>query len=322
MSFEPAADRWTRGSSWHFDPCDSAPRASLARGFGSGRCGGLLAAFRSRSMRAAITTISGCRSWHRARRCCRGSKRSRSPTNAGVSSPTGIAARCRRRQHRTSSRSWRRSPGRPISRSAVTARTIAAATDPCCAYCWRGRRRESDRRVCKRRSMVNAKSAGRKNAAARRKTATKTTGAKKRTIARKVETVEEYLARVTPGQRAALEALRTVIRSAAPHAEEGISYQLPAFRLNGPLVAYGASASHCAFYLMSGTTVQAHAKDLQGFDTSKGTIRFREDDPLPSALVRKLVKARIHENTARAKGSTKSARAPRTPRRGMKAAAR
>jgi uncharacterized protein YdhG (YjbR/CyaY superfamily) len=80
-----------------------------------------------------------------------------------------------------------------------------------------------------------------------------------------------------------------------------VSYGLAAFRLDGrPLVALGATANHCAFYLMSGTTLAAHADDLEGRDTSKGTIRFPANKPLPAALVRKLVKARIRENAGRA----------------------
>jgi uncharacterized protein YdhG (YjbR/CyaY superfamily) len=62
------------------------------------------------------------------------------------------------------------------------------------------------------------------------------------------------------------------------------------------LVAFGAAAKHCAFYLMSSSTVAAHQDDLKDYDTSKGTIRFQPDHPLPVALVRKLVKARIAEN--------------------------
>jgi len=88
-----------------------------------------------------------------------------------------------------------------------------------------------------------------------------------------------------------------------PQAEECISYQLPAFRHNGMLVAFGATANHCAFYLMSSSTVEAHKDELAGYDTSKGTIRFQADKPLPSALVRKLVKARIAENEGRRRES-------------------
>ena len=112
----------------------------------------------------------------------------------------------------------------------------------------------------------------------------------------KTKTIDEYLAALSDDQRAALEELRKTIRAAAPDAEECISYQLPAFRLNGMLVAFGATANHCAFYLMSASTVGAHKDELENYDTGKSTIRFQADTPLPTALVRKLVKARITEN--------------------------
>lgn len=115
-------------------------------------------------------------------------------------------------------------------------------------------------------------------------------------MARKPTTVDEYLAALSEEKRAALERLRKTIRSAAPKAEECISYGIPAFRQDGPLVAFGATANHCAFYLMSSSTVDAHKGDLDGYDTSKGTVRFQPDEPLPAALVRKLVKARLAEN--------------------------
>lgn len=111
--------------------------------------------------------------------------------------------------------------------------------------------------------------------------------------------IEEYFATLSDDKRAALEKLRQIIRSAAPKAEECISYGLPAFRQNGPLVAFGATANHCAFYPMSGSIVDAHRKELEGYDTSKGTIRFQPDHPLSATLVRKIVKARIVENAAR-----------------------
>ena len=115
-------------------------------------------------------------------------------------------------------------------------------------------------------------------------------------MAGKPETFDEYLAALGDDKRAALEKLRKAIRAAAPKAEEGISYGLAAFRLNGkPLVAIGATANHCAFYPMSSATVGAHRDELEDFETSKGTIRFQPDKPLPPALVRKLVKARIRE---------------------------
>lgn len=121
----------------------------------------------------------------------------------------------------------------------------------------------------------------------------------------KPTTIDEYLAALEPEQRAALEKLRRTIRAAAPRAEECISYGLPGFRQNGMLVAFGAAANHCAFYLMSGTTVAANAADLEKYDTSKGTIRFTPDEPLPATLVRKLVKARIAENEDKGKKAKK-----------------
>lgn len=114
----------------------------------------------------------------------------------------------------------------------------------------------------------------------------------------KPKTIDEYLASVGEEQRTALQKLRKTIRAAAPGAEECISYMIPAFRLKGMLVGFGATSKHCAFYLMSGTVVNAHQDELKDYDTSKGTIRFQPDAPLPAALVRKLVKARIAENSA------------------------
>ena len=116
-------------------------------------------------------------------------------------------------------------------------------------------------------------------------------------MAAKPKTIDEYLAALSDDKRAALEKLRKTIRAAAPKAEECISYQLPAFRLDGRmLVWFGASANHCSFY--PGAVVEAHKDELKEYDTSKGTIRFQADNPLPATLVRKLVKARIAKNAA------------------------
>jgi uncharacterized protein YdhG (YjbR/CyaY superfamily) len=107
----------------------------------------------------------------------------------------------------------------------------------------------------------------------------------------KPATIDDYLARVSSGQRAALNRLRKAIRAAAPRAEECISYQLPAFRLEGRmLVWFGAAANHCSFY--PGAVVQRFKRDLADFQISKGTIRFQPDDPIPAGLVRRLVQAR------------------------------
>ena len=114
----------------------------------------------------------------------------------------------------------------------------------------------------------------------------------------KPRTIDEYLAPLSKDKRAALEKLRRDIKSVAPGAEECISYQLPAFRLNGRmLVCFGAAANHCAFY--PGGIVEEYKDDLKDYETSKGTIRFQPDKPLPLTLVRKLVKARIAKNAAR-----------------------
>jgi len=111
-------------------------------------------------------------------------------------------------------------------------------------------------------------------------------------MAKKTKTVDTYLAALSPEKRAALERLRKIIRAAAPRAEECISYGIPAFRLDGKfLVGFGAGANHCSFY--PGAVVKTLGEELKKYDTSKGTIRFQPDKPLPSLLVRKLVKARI-----------------------------
>lgn len=110
------------------------------------------------------------------------------------------------------------------------------------------------------------------------------------------QTVEDYLAKVPEKSRAALEKLRKTIKAAAPKAEEVMSYGIPAFRYEGyVLVWFAAWKNHCSLYPMS----NAIKRELKGYDTAKGTIRFTADKPLPAALVTKLVKARIAENEKR-----------------------
>jgi uncharacterized protein YdhG (YjbR/CyaY superfamily) len=110
----------------------------------------------------------------------------------------------------------------------------------------------------------------------------------------KPESHDDYLAALSSDKRRALDKLRKDIKAAAPKAEECISYGIPGFRINGKLlVSYGAAAKHCAFY--PGSTLPAFKKELKNYDTGKGTIRFPAEDPLPSALVRKIVRARIAE---------------------------
>ena len=115
-------------------------------------------------------------------------------------------------------------------------------------------------------------------------------------MAGKTKTIDEYLAGLSDDKKAALEKIRKTVRAVAPEAEECISYQLPAFRLKGKvLVAFGASANHCAFYPMNSSTVETFRDDLKSYDTSKGTIRFQASRPLPTVLLRKLIRSRIAE---------------------------
>lgn len=113
---------------------------------------------------------------------------------------------------------------------------------------------------------------------------------------RKPETIDDYLAHVPSDERTALQRLRRAIHAVAPGAEECISYSLPAFRLQGRLVAgFGATPTHCAYYPMSGTVVEKLKHELRTYDTTKGTIRFRPDKPLSVSLIRKLLRVRLQE---------------------------
>ena len=119
---------------------------------------------------------------------------------------------------------------------------------------------------------------------------------------RQATTHGEYLEALGVDQRRALGKLRKDIQLAAPKAEECISYGIPGFRLNGKLlVSYGAAAKHCAFY--PGSTLQAFKKEMKNYDTSgRGTIRFSVEEPLPTSLVRKIVKARIADRAGSGDG--------------------
>jgi uncharacterized protein YdhG (YjbR/CyaY superfamily) len=126
----------------------------------------------------------------------------------------------------------------------------------------------------------------------------------------KTGVVDKYLAGVPEEKRAALEKLRQTIRTVVPEAEEILWYQMPTFKFEGrPLVTYAAFKDHCSLFPMSNAVIKAHAAELKSYVTSKGTVRFTSDKPLPAALVKKIVRARIKENQARAKkkasGTTK-----------------
>jgi len=118
---------------------------------------------------------------------------------------------------------------------------------------------------------------------------------------RNPKTVDEYLASVNPDHRQVLQKIRETVHAVAPNAEECISYGIPAFRLNARLlVFFGAWAHHCAFYPGSSALLKKFRNELRDFQTSKGTLRFSPDKPVSVALVKKLLKARIAENNARA----------------------
>jgi uncharacterized protein YdhG (YjbR/CyaY superfamily) len=122
--------------------------------------------------------------------------------------------------------------------------------------------------------------------------------------AAKPAAVDDYLATLSAEKRGALEKLRRAIRSVAPQAVECISYAMPAFRLDGKLIGcYFAAKNHCSFFPGS-QPLAACKKELAKYDTSKGTLRFPPEKPLPATLVKKLVRARIAQHAA-AKSSRK-----------------
>jgi uncharacterized protein YdhG (YjbR/CyaY superfamily) len=121
-------------------------------------------------------------------------------------------------------------------------------------------------------------------------------------------TIDAYLASLPADRRAALQKLRAQIKAAAPRAEEYIGYGLAGFKLDGhPLLYFGAATHHCALY--GALNPAPFAEKLKGFKQSKGTIQFTPDRPIPAAVVKALVKARIEANQER--WGTKAARAPK-----------
>jgi uncharacterized protein YdhG (YjbR/CyaY superfamily) len=128
----------------------------------------------------------------------------------------------------------------------------------------------------------------------------KKTKSAKRNTARKPKAsrndVDEYLAGVPEPARTTLKKVRAVIRSVAPpEATEGITYGIPTFKYKGMLASFAAFSDHCSLFPGAGPTVE-FKNELKNFQTSKGTIRFAPDKPLPAALLKKLVKARVAEN--------------------------
>jgi uncharacterized protein YdhG (YjbR/CyaY superfamily) len=111
--------------------------------------------------------------------------------------------------------------------------------------------------------------------------------------------VDEYLAGVPEPARSTLNKVRTAIRTAVPPGTtETISYGMPAFKHNGVLVWYAAFSNHCSLF-PTGAVIEAFKKELKGFSTSKGTIQFSTAKPLPAALVKKMVKARVAQSESK-----------------------
>jgi len=109
------------------------------------------------------------------------------------------------------------------------------------------------------------------------------------------KTIDEYIATCTEEVQPILQELRKIIKAAAPDAEEKISYQLPAFFQNGPLVYFGVAKNHIGFY-PTGTGVEAFKNELIGYVTTKGSIHLPMYKPLPKDLIQKIVKFKVNEN--------------------------
>jgi uncharacterized protein YdhG (YjbR/CyaY superfamily) len=108
--------------------------------------------------------------------------------------------------------------------------------------------------------------------------------------------IDDYISSAPEDIRPKLEQIRQVIRKAAPDAAETISYSMPAFKLNGVLVYFAAFKDHIGFFPTS-SGVSQFKKELETYDTSKGTVRFPLDKPIPLGLITKIVKFRVEENS-------------------------
>ena len=113
-----------------------------------------------------------------------------------------------------------------------------------------------------------------------------------------VQDADSYIATQPEATRLVLEQLRQIIKEIAPEAEEAISYQMPAFKLNGMLVWYAGYKKHVGFY-PSSKPIQVFKDELAAYKTSKGAIQFPLDKPLPVELITKIIKFKIEENLAK-----------------------
>lgn len=111
------------------------------------------------------------------------------------------------------------------------------------------------------------------------------------------KTADEYLAAVPEPACSALKHIRKIIQSVVPkEATEVISYGMPMFKYNGMLVGYAAFKNHCSLFPTGSGVIEKYAKELKGYRTSRGTIQFPPDKPLPDSLIKKIVKTRVKEN--------------------------
>jgi len=116
-----------------------------------------------------------------------------------------------------------------------------------------------------------------------------------------VKDIDTYISLQPEELRPTLERLRQIIKAAAPDAEEVISYGMPAFRYHGMLAGFAPAKNHYGFYPWSSRTVEEFKDDLKDYETSKGAIRLPKDKPIPVALIKKIVKARMKQNLAKEK---------------------
>ena len=119
-------------------------------------------------------------------------------------------------------------------------------------------------------------------------------------MAQKYESIDEYICTFPPAIRSKLEKVRQTIKEAAPEAKEVVSYQMPAFKLNGILVYFAAHKNHIGFY-PTASGITAFQKELSTYHFSKGAVQFALDKPLPLDLIKRIVEFRIKENLAEQK---------------------